>query len=51
MDQMESHMRDRINAIFDLLELLVVRLDHLIVRLALLALVILGAYALIKGHL
>jgi len=44
-------MRDRINAIFDLLELLVVRLDHLIVRLALLSLVILGAYALIKAHL
>jgi hypothetical protein len=40
----ESHMRDRINAVFDLLELLVV-------RLALLGLMILGAYTLIKGHL
>jgi hypothetical protein len=49
MDQMESHMRDRINATFDLLDLLVV-------RLTLFALLIVGADTLIadtliKGHL
>ena len=44
MDQNGEHMRDSINAIFDLLELLVV-------RLTLLALLIFGAYTLIKGHL
>ena len=41
---MESLMRDYINAIFDVLDLLVV-------RLTLLALLIFGAYTLIKGHL
>jgi hypothetical protein len=40
---MESTMRERINAFFDILELLVVRLTLLI-------LLVLGAYALIRGH-
>jgi len=40
---MESHMRDYINVIFDVLDLLVV-------RLTLLALQIFGAYTLIKGQ-
>jgi hypothetical protein len=44
-------MRDSINAVFDLLELVVARLDHLTVQLTLLALLIVGAYTLIKGHL
>jgi hypothetical protein len=37
-------MRERINAFFDILELLVV-------RLTLLTLLALGAYTLIRGHL
>jgi hypothetical protein len=37
-------MRDRINTVFDVLDLLVV-------RLVLLILLIIGAYALISGHL
>jgi hypothetical protein len=37
-------MRERVNAFFDLLELV-------IVRLTLLILLILGAYSLIRGHL
>jgi hypothetical protein len=41
---MESHMRDRINAIFDVVELL-------LARLTLLALLIFGAFTLIKGHI
>lgn len=41
--EMESSVRDRINRIFDLLELLVVRLTLLI-------LLIVGAYTLIRGH-
>jgi len=41
---MESRMRDRINLVFDILDLLVVRVTLLI-------LLIVGAYALVKGHL
>jgi hypothetical protein len=41
---MESSVRDRINAFFDLLELI-------IVRATLLILLALGAYGLIRGHL
>jgi len=37
-------MRDRINALFDLLDLLVV-------RILLLILLLIGAYTLIRGHL
>lgn len=39
----EKLMRDRMNAIFDILDLLVVRLTLLI-------LLVVGAYTLIRGH-
>ena len=40
---MESLMRERVNALFDLLDLVVIRLTLLI-------LLVLGAYSLIRGH-
>ena len=42
--EMESLVRERLNAVFDLLELV-------IVRTTLLILLALGAYSLIRGHL
>lgn len=48
---MENHMRERINSIRETADAFFDLLEFLIIRIALLALLIVGAYALIKGHL